>query len=330
MQLKARTLHELAEMVTAGSGSGFFGSGETDNRLSAFKYRSSSELTRFFQTCDTEHTHNGGSRVPWTEEVLAELNKGPCSRPDLPSDLIIRVIQELMDPMDYKDDHREKALAFLNTSLSREGVEAYLDGAGKCHVRTATGTSATIDIRARAFNQKDRETRAKWGTYLDKASEDEFTEKVLVPLLQSCGFLRITVAGHKDKALEYGKDLWMKLKLPTSHFIYFGIQVKKGKLDSAGKTKAGNENVTEAMNQIRMALQNPVMDPEMNRKVLLDHVYLITTGDITKAARAFLGEHLDTEQRRQLIFMDRDEILNLLVLTNMELPEAPDDSDIPF
>jgi len=80
MQLKARTLHELAEMVTGGTGS-MFGSNEADPRLEPFKYRSSSDLTRFFQTCDTDHTHNGGSRIPWTEETLATLNKGLVPAP---------------------------------------------------------------------------------------------------------------------------------------------------------------------------------------------------------------------------------------------------------
>jgi hypothetical protein len=122
----------------------------------------------------------------------------------------------------------------------------------------------------------------------------------------------------------------MKFRLPTSHFIYFGLQVKKGKLDSAGKTKSTNENITEALNQIRMALQNPVLDTEVNRKVLIDHVYLIASGDITKAARNFLVEKLDTEQRRQVIFMDRSELLDLLILTNMELPSEPGDPEFPF
>ncbi len=197
-------------------------------------------------------------------------------------------------------------------------------------MRTAAGTSAGIDVRARAFTQKDRETRAKWAGYLDHASEDDFTEKVLVPLLQSCGFQRITVAGHKDKGLEFGKDLWMKYRLPTTHFIYFGIQVKKGKLDSAGRTKDGNANVTEALNQIRMSLQNAIFDPEVNRKVLIDHVYLVASGDITKPARAFLGEKLDLEQRRQVIFMDRSELLDLLIYTNLELPVEEHESEISF
>ena len=50
----------------------------------------------------------------------------------------------------------------------------------------------------------------------------------LLPLFQQVGFHRITAAGHKDKALEYGKGVWMKYTLPTLHVLYFGIQAKKG------------------------------------------------------------------------------------------------------
>src|SRR5262249_41629394 len=50
----------------------------------------------------------------------------------------------------------------------------------------------------------------------------------------------------------------------------------------------------------------------------------------TKAARNLLLKQLDQEQRRQLIFMDRAELLDLLVLTNLDLPSAPSDPEIPF
>jgi hypothetical protein len=62
---------------------------------------------------------------------------------------------------------------------------------------------------------------------LETASEDEFTEKVLVPLFQRLGFHRVSPTGHAEKALEFGKDLWMKYQLPTSHWIYFCAD-KKG------------------------------------------------------------------------------------------------------
>ncbi|MGH3671250.1 MAG: hypothetical protein ACRDSH_11535 [Pseudonocardiaceae bacterium] len=36
--------------------------------------------------------------------------------------------------------------------------------------------------------------------------------------------MRVTASGHKDKALEYGKDIWMKFTLPTQHVLYFGLR----------------------------------------------------------------------------------------------------------
>jgi hypothetical protein len=37
----------------------------------------------------------------------------------------------------------------------------------------------------------------------------------------------------------------MKYTLPTLHVLYFGIQAKKGRLDSAGMGKAGSSNIGE-------------------------------------------------------------------------------------
>ena len=59
--------------------------------------------------------------------------------------------------------------------------------------------------------------------FLDRCSEDQLIEEVLLPLFRHLGFHRITAAGHKDKALEYGKDIWMRYTLPTQHFLYFGV-----------------------------------------------------------------------------------------------------------
>jgi hypothetical protein len=121
----------------------------------------------------------------------------------------------------------------------------------------------------------------------------------------------------------------MKFRLPTGHFIYFAVQVKKGKLDSAGATKASNENVTEVLNQVRMALDNEIFDPEVNRKCLVDHVYVVATGEITKQAKHFVVEKLDRDRRRQVIFMDKDELLDLLARWDLPLPSKPT-LDPPF
>lgn len=84
--------------------------------------------------------------------------------------------------------------------------------------------------------------------FLDRASEDQLIEDVLLPLFRQLGFHRVTAAGHRDKALEYGKDIWMRYTLPTQHVLYFGLQAKRDKLDAAGMRKGDTANVAEILN----------------------------------------------------------------------------------
>jgi hypothetical protein len=188
----------------------------------------------------------------------------------------------------------------------------------------------------RPLTSQEQKRRDMLATFLDSASEDELIEEVLLPLFRQLGFQRITAAGHKDKALEYGKDIWMRYKLPTQHYLYFGLQVKKGKLDSAGVTKTSNANVAEIYNQLLMMLGHEIFDPETSRRVLVDHAFIVAGGEITKAARNWLGGKLDSTKRSQVMFMDRDDILNLYAVTSTDLPasciqEEPElTDDIPF
>jgi hypothetical protein len=188
----------------------------------------------------------------------------------------------------------------------------------------------------RPFSAQELKRRDQLAAYLDGASEDELIAEVLLPLFRQLGFHRVTSAGHADKALEYGKDLWMKFTLPTQHVLYFGIQVKRGKLDAAGASRASNANVAEIHNQITMMLGHEIFDPEIGKRVLVDHAFIVAAGEITKAARNWLGNKLDATKRSQIMFMDRDDILNLFVVTNLPLPTeavartSTDDDDLPF
>ena len=125
--------------------------------------------------------------------------------------------------------------------------------------------------------------------------------------------------------------------LPTQHVLYFGIQVKKGKLDASGVSKATNANVSEIYNQVLMMLGHEIFDPETSRRVLVDHAFIIAGGEITKQARNWLGGKLDASKRSQILFMDREDILNLYIANGLPLPEKalptaePEfDDDIPF
>jgi hypothetical protein len=329
MKWRNRNLRELAHIVC----------GDTEH----FQYRSSSYITQFFEDCDLDYVHDGSTRWAWVAERLEEVLALPHSGPSVPPDAFVRIIRSVLDKGDaQKDDpDRSKALAALNVVLAREGWQAFYDEHGSGQLRhIATNTVAQLANPHRPLTPAEIERRDRLTAYLEKCSEDELIEEVLLPLFRQLGFHRVTAAGHKDKALEYGKDVWMKYTLPTLHVLYFGIQAKKGKLDSSGTSKDGSSNVAEILNQITMMLGHEIFDPEVSRRVLVDHAFIIAGGEITKQARNWLGNKLDATKRSQVMFMDRDDILNLFVVTNLPLPKGTlpatgnsddeFDDDIPF
>lgn len=328
MKWKNRNTRELAHIIC----------GDTEN----FRYRSSSYITEFFQDCDLDYTHDGTTRWSWVASRLEEVLELPHPSPSTPPDAFIRIIRAVLDKGEAQegDSDRSKALSALNAVLIREGWEAFYDEDGIGQLRhKATNTIAQMANPHRPLTPAEVERRDKLNLYLDKCSEDELIEEVLLPLFRQLGFHRITAAGHKDKALEYGKDVWMKYTLPTLHVLYFGIQAKKGKLDSAGVSKPGSANVAEIYNQVSMMLGHEIFDSELNRRVLVDHAFIVAGGDITKQARNWLGNKLDATKRSQIMFMDRHDILDLFTVTNLPLPKSalpvptapsPFDDDIPF
>ena len=267
--------------------------------------RSSSYITRFFERCGLPFVHDGSTRKWWAKERLAELNLGVCDQADLPANDLLTVISELFEPDDFEKANArggspitvDAALEGLNKLLKRQGLVAYLHEGGKCFLHnTGSGVdSVNIGRAPRPLSKEETEQRERLKAFLDSASEDEFTERVLVPLFQRLGFHRVSMAGHVEKTLEFGKDLWMKYQLPTSHWLYFCVQVKRDKIDSTGSS--GGKNVSTVLTQARMAIDHPIFDPEPNRKVLLDHIYIISANEITRAARNWIIENLDAGQR---------------------------------
>ena len=322
MKLSERALESLAKMVV----------GDHD----VFPYRSSYYITKFFERCRLPFAHDGSTRARWAHDRLKELNLGAAHSPDLPSDDLVRVICELFDQEDFeeKDLEFEPALLALNKTLARQGLTCELDSLGICQIRnTGTGAdSSNSPQRPRPLSVAEIEQRDKLAAFLESASEDQFTEKVLVPLFQRLGFHRVSAAGHKEKTLEFGTDLWMKYQLPTGHWLYFCAQIKKEKINSSGV--GGSKNVANVLTQAKMAIEHPIFDPDANRKVLLDHVFIISAGEITRAAKAWFIEQLDAGMRRHVIFMDRDELLDhaARILLDLQIEQAPTitNDDIPF
>ena len=325
MKFKNRNLRAIAEIIIGDA--------------KYFPYRSSSYITQFFEECDLNFVHDGSTRWAWTAARLSELLQEPQPAPYTLPERFVHVLRVLMYKSDAVPDDpgRSQALETLNQPLSREGYEAFYGDDDLLYIRhIGTKTISTAVNPHRPFTPKEIEKREQLITYLDKCSEDELIDEVLLPLFRQLGFHRITSAGHKDKALEYGKDIWMRYILPTQHVLYFGVQAKKGKLDAAGINKGSNTNIAEIHNQLLMMVGHEIFDPETNRQVLIDHAFIVAGGEITKQAKNWLGQKLDASKRSQILFMDREDILNLYVVSNLPLPEgaipklATIYDDVPF
>ncbi|MBV9572350.1 MAG: hypothetical protein JO056_14010 [Alphaproteobacteria bacterium] len=324
MRFKSRNLRALAEMVI----------GDNDK----FQYRSSSYITQFFQECDLDLIHNGSTRWAWTSDRLAELLSEPSEAPNTLPPRFVHVLRVLMQKGDAteKDPDRQIALAELNKPLSREGFEAFYGDDSHLYIRHIGTQTISVAISPhRPFTPDEIRKRESLSRFLDGCSEDDLIGEVLLPLFRQLGFQRISAAGHKDKALEYGKDVWMRFVLPTQHVLYFGMQAKKGKLDAAGSTHGSNSNVAEIHNQLLMMLGHEIFDPETSKKVLVDHAFIVAGGEITKQAKNWLDGKLDATRRSQILFMDREDILNLYVVSVLALPKSatpqtPLLDEIPF
>lgn len=309
MKFKSRNLRAIAEMVVG------------DNKN--FTYRSSSFITQFFEECDLEFFHDGTTRWSWAADRLAELLQEPQETAHALPGRFVNVLRVLMSKADAADNDPDRSIALseLNKPLEREGYEAFYGEDRLLYIRhIGTKTLSNVANPHRPFTPTEIKRRDQLIGYLDKCSEDQLIEEILLPMFRQLGFHRITAADHKDKALEYGKDVWMRYVLPTQHILYFGIQAKKGKLDAAGKSQGSNSNIAEIYNQLLMMIGHEIFDPETNKKALVDHAFIVAGGEITKQARNWIGGKLDASKRSQIMFMDREDILNLYIVSNLPLP----------
>jgi hypothetical protein len=67
-----------------------------------------------------------------------------------------------------------------------------------------------------------------------------------------------------------------------------------------------------------MTLGHEIFDPEIGKTVLVDHTFIVAGGEITKSARNWL----DASKRSQIMFLGREDIINLNVVTNLPLPDS--------
>lgn len=161
--------------------------------------------------------------------------------------------------------------------------------------------------------------------FLDIASEDDFTNILLVPLLRHLGFKTVEAKGHVDRSLEFGQDIQrMKIQLPTGHWLYFSAQVKKGGIRGG----ASHEDFVErVLAQTYAQLNWDMPDPEIGINVKPDHVLLIVSGRITESAKQYIYRHSLTKDRRVLLW-ERGQIVTLI--EEHGLPETVQKAIVDF
>lgn len=308
MKFRNRTITDLSELVCG-------------NVRQGFKYYTQRQLAELMDDAGIAFASNQSTRA---KDVAASLHTELDTFDGSPSPRFHRLIELVMEREDATEDDgpdRQIALETINGVLKREGYVAYYDDKKRCRLRRIEERVVVPERTQTAFTPAEIEQCRKLEAYLDGASEDQTIEYVVVPIFRHLNYKRITAAGHKDKALEYGKDVWMKFTLPTKHVIYFGAQVKREKIAAAGRQKAGTANAAEIVQQVRMMLGHEVFDPDINSKRLVDHAYIISGGEITKAARNWIAGELDRSQRSQLLFFDRADILDLFITNGLRVPD---------
>ncbi|ONI87480.1 hypothetical protein ALI144C_08785 [Actinosynnema sp. ALI-1.44] len=104
--------------------------------------------------------------------------------------------------------------------------------------------------------------------------------------------------------------------------LYIGIQVKRNKIDASAESRGSDVNVGIVFNQILMMLDNGVLDQGLNSKVFVDHVLIVSGGEITKSAQNWLNEKLVGTGRRQIMYMGREKIVTLWLENNLPVPRT--------
>lgn len=124
----------LAECITGGSGS--------SSAPSIGIYLTGYEIVRFFRSLGYDINSLEGSRVPFTQDFLNQINHEENSFKQ-----IIRITERLLDPRDYinREDKLENVVNYLNKYLQYDGFELTKIGT-TYHLIEAGGTAPVTEL----------------------------------------------------------------------------------------------------------------------------------------------------------------------------------------
>ena len=157
--------------------------------------------------------------------------------------------------------------------------------------------------------------------FLAKLSEDEFRDKVVRPLYIAQGLIHGKDTCGPD---EEGKDCYFWFEDPIRGRVLYCVQTKRGHLKLASKLR---DNVTNALTQMRTALETFVPDSTTKTKVKPVCVMLVASGEINKSARSHITDSIDDPR---IQFQDVNDIVNLVDAHFPELWNGIDAERLPY
>lgn len=135
--------------------------------------------------------------------------------------------------------------------------------------------------------------------------ENEFTVKILLPLLRKLGFVNVKY-NHGNK--EFGKDITFARRTEFDDYEYYGVQVKYGDV-SGGAQGQINELIQQAKDSFSM----PYYDVYSRAKVRVSKVIIAISGKFTQNAVEKIIEGItEYPMKNNLIFLDGEKIEGLM------------------
>lgn len=150
---------------------------------------------------------------------------------------------------------------------------------------------------------EDRLLDNKWKTEYEK-NEPIFTKEVVLPLLKNLGFKQVK---YNHGVKEFGKDVIFSNINKFNQKEYFAVQVKAG--DVSGSVRG---DIDELINQIDDAFKVPLQLIDTKSEIYISKLIIAISGNFTDNAKIKIRNKVNNIILGNLIFWDKDEILNLL------------------
>lgn len=157
------------------------------------------------------------------------------------------------------------------------------------------------------LNTLDATQWHKQKSILRELKEDNFIDKILIPLLVRMGFQNIEKTSFHGFG-ELGKDIKPFCMVgPFGERNYYAAQVKSGDIDSS----AGSKNsVNKLIEQIEKIVFVKFIDPIENVKRSIDKALVIISGDFKGESLRIIQDKF--EGRSNIILINGDRLLNLI------------------